>query len=514
MRSQALPRFHALVFLIALISVAATGLDKFADDPGVGWHLKTGEWIATHSAVPHVDPFLAGGEARPWVSDQWLSDLVLWKIYDLFGFPALYALLSALYLFVYFAPLAGSLRFSGRPAIAATLGALFAAKIAQVHLILRPVMLGIFCFALLFCAMLPFYRSAVKGVAPQELVTRAKKLYWIVPLGFVFWANLHPSFFLGLLFVLLVLLGLFLDLFFFCTQGEEESLRVRQRMVLTILILSALATVLNPYGIALHRSILSLTSSSFFMTYHQEWNPPQMNSPEGQLFQLMLACVFLSFFARPKTATMVDFLVIVLFVHSSLGAVRFLPFFGIIAAPYIADSFSIFSRLGRFPGKETLQSAWLRIEERERRIYPGTNFVAFVTIVFAVCGAIQGAVPFYGGEYGPRAKIYPYRAIEVLAGQSGTTVVAADPFYGGFITWKGGGKALALIDDRNTLLGEEFYKNFEKYLGGAGGWREYFKALGAGYLMYPAHSKREEELLRSNELPVFYRDATATVFGL
>ena len=98
----ALPRFSLIVLLLAAWSVLTTGLSEFADDPGVGWHLASGEYILQHGKVPHTDPFLHAAGERPWVSDQWLSDLLIAVCYRLGSFPYVYAVLIAIYLFVFF----------------------------------------------------------------------------------------------------------------------------------------------------------------------------------------------------------------------------------------------------------------------------------------------------------------------------------------------------------------------------------------------------------------------------
>lgn len=512
MRIRSLPRFHVLVFLIALIAVSALGLDKFADDPGVGWHLQTGNWILEHGTVPRVDPFLHATEARPWVSDQWLSDLICAGLYRIGGFAALYGIFVALYLLTYFAPLAAALRESGRSTIAATIAVMSAAKIAQIHLILRPVMFGIACFLLLFCALLPFYRSGTQTRSREQQARSFRSLQWQLPLLFLLWANLHPSFMLGLILIALVVIGLFLDLFFFA-EGEERELRERRAQLLRLLAICFLATLLNPYGYALHLSILKLTSSTFFMSYHQEWNPAAMGSAEGQLFQCMLGAVVLSFFTRKSRVTMIDFVVIGFFVHSALTAVRFYPFFGIVVSPYVADSFSIFSRLKGYPGEGLLRGAWARIEDREARSYPALVFIAVMTVSYALYATASGVLPFYRGRLGPRPEVYPYQALERLIAE-GEAVVAADPAFGGFITWKGEGRVRALIDDRNTLLGENFYREYEKYLAGAPGWRDYFRGLGARYLMLPVTSKFAQSLRAEGASPLYYNDRLVIILAL
>lgn len=516
MRSLAIPRFHALVFLIGVVSILTLGVEKFSDDPGVGWHLATGHWILEHRQIPREDPFLHSASPRAWVSDQWLSDIILASFYDAGGFTTLYALLSIIFIFTFFSLLASGLRRSGWACIPATLAVFCAFKIAQVHLILRPVIFGIACFCLLFCLILPLYNFLPRALAVNDVKAWGKKR--IIPIGilFVLWANLHPSFFLGLLFLALIYLGLFLDTFFFWHVFSDEEVRARRSVVAGIFVVALVASLLNPYGYLLHQSILSLGSSSFFMNYHQEWGSPDFNANEGHMFLVLLAAILLSFFVKkkPSELTMVDFTLIAFFSYASLDAVRYLPFFGIAVSPYMARAFYFLGQMSAFPGRSTVDLAWARIESREEKNYPGTVFIALILSLVFIITIISGRLPLYSGEYGPRQTVYPYAALEDLMIHRTGAVVAAEPAFGGFITWQGKGSLKAIIDDRNTLLGEQIYKDFEKYLKGDDGWRSYFKGVGATHLLLSNKTSFAKELLRTKELEVRHQDEHFIVFVL
>lgn len=57
---------------------------------------------------------------------------------------------------------------------------------------------------------------------------------------------------------------------------------------LVLLMLCILATIINPYGIKLHLSILSLAQSDFFLNYHSEWLSLDFKSLEGRVAQIGL----------------------------------------------------------------------------------------------------------------------------------------------------------------------------------------------------------------------------------
>ncbi len=69
--------FSDFFIISSVYTLLAMELVGFANDPGVGWHLATGDYILKNFSIPFIDPFLGGQEGRAWICDQWLADLIL-----------------------------------------------------------------------------------------------------------------------------------------------------------------------------------------------------------------------------------------------------------------------------------------------------------------------------------------------------------------------------------------------------------------------------------------------------
>lgn len=512
------PRVIPLVILIAFATLLSVSIGQFADDPGVGWHLKTGEYILENSAVPKFDPFLFVTTPRAWVSDQWLSDCLIAFVYKLGKFPLLYALGTVLFVCTFFSLLYPALRNTEGSAIPALIATFFAFKIAQVHFILRPVLFAFFCFALLFRLIAPLYQTG-ELLLPLSSVTKIiRRLAMILPILFLLWANLHPSFSIGLIFLSLIVLGLSLDQFFFTQSWSRQDLLARRNGLALVLVISALATLINPAGWALHQSILELSGNAFFMNYHQEWLSPDFNKSEGQFVEWFLYGTILSLLIgfRARRASMVDFLLICFFTHAALDAVRFLPFFGIVLSPYLSRSMRIFSELGELPGFKRLALAYQAIEERERRAWIGMP-VALCSFILVGWTLTTGHLPLFTGVTGPSLSKYPYQEVAELRSVITTeqpAIVAAESNFGGFLTWQGEGKIKALIDDRNTLVGEKLYQDFESGLAGKGDWQGYFRSIGATHLMLRKSDPLAQRLKANSELQLVTEGPIVSIFSL
>ena len=85
------PSLSDLFFLAILLWVFAAGQygwKGLLGDGDAGWHIRTGEWILSHHAVPHQDLYSFSKPGAPWYAWEWLSDVfdaVLFKYAGLKG---------------------------------------------------------------------------------------------------------------------------------------------------------------------------------------------------------------------------------------------------------------------------------------------------------------------------------------------------------------------------------------------------------------------------------------------
>src|SRR5580765_1772602 len=111
------------ILLLGLLAMTA----RNAVDPDLWWHLRTGQWIMETGHIPRSDPFSFTRAGSPWVSHEWLSEVVFYEVWKWAGGAGL-IVLSALVTTAGFMLL--FLRCAARPlwAVASvTLGALASA---------------------------------------------------------------------------------------------------------------------------------------------------------------------------------------------------------------------------------------------------------------------------------------------------------------------------------------------------------------------------------------------------
>lgn len=71
-------------------------------DPDYWWHLRVGEWISAHGAVPHTALFSWLAAGHTWVAHEWLDEVLLYQLhlrFDVYGSIVMFAALNAAVLF-------------------------------------------------------------------------------------------------------------------------------------------------------------------------------------------------------------------------------------------------------------------------------------------------------------------------------------------------------------------------------------------------------------------------------
>src|SRR5262245_4955031 len=166
-----------LLFAVAIFSLAIFALNRgILSDPDTYWHIATGKWMLAERALPKHDIFSYTATGEPRVYLGWLAQLILFWIYDWFGWRGL-VLLCGLVIALTFALLYSLLARELRATVAlgaAAISLLF----TSIHFTARPHLLT---FPIIVVWTASLARASEEGRAPSV---------WLLPL-MTLWANLH-----------------------------------------------------------------------------------------------------------------------------------------------------------------------------------------------------------------------------------------------------------------------------------------------------------------------------------
>jgi hypothetical protein len=216
-----------VILRCVLFAALLAGMSRTWADPDLWGHLRFGRDILA-GGIPHADPYSFTSDI-PWVNHEWLAEVAMDLVWTAIGAPGLIllkmGLTGAALLFV-----ARVLKFEHAegPQRDLVLFAAIAGMWARVFVI-RP---QVFSVAL-FAAVLWMLRSAERG--------RTSRL-WLLPFVFMLWVNLHGGWIVGL------------GVLIMWTSVQASPFRrsgVPWPAPAGVTILSAFATLINPYGLGM-----------------------------------------------------------------------------------------------------------------------------------------------------------------------------------------------------------------------------------------------------------------------
>ena len=218
--------FLFLAVLVWLFVATPGGWSSLLADGDTGWHIRTGDYILDHWAIPHHDIFSFSKAGQPWFAWEWGADVLFALLVRAGGLKALVlfcGLIVALFVTLLFRL---ALAQGANPFIALVL-TLLAIGATSIHYLARP---HIFTLVLLPICL--------------AILQHNRHLWVLLPL-IVLWTNLHGGFLA------------FLACFALWWLTHRTA-----RLALWLLLCSA-ATLINPYGFHLHAHIFSYLRSDW-----------------------------------------------------------------------------------------------------------------------------------------------------------------------------------------------------------------------------------------------------------
>ncbi len=313
-----------LASLVAWLFVAGQGWTGLLADGDTGWHIRTGEWILEARAVPTRDLFSFSLAGSPWFAWEWLSDVIFALAVRCWGLAGVAALaggviaLAALALFRH-------VLWRGANALVALAVLLLAVGASSIHYLARPHVFTLFLFAVSL------------GMLERDRRQPSTVTWLLIPVSVV-WVNLHSGFFALPASAAVLAAGCALEAWLDGERRREGLFACARYATLSAATLAA--SLVNPYGIGLHRHIARYLSSDWIRNMVDEFASPRFRSENSLQFELLLLTVLLAAGTLIARRRLAEALLILFWAHLALGSVRHVPLFAIVAAPTLAAEIS------------------------------------------------------------------------------------------------------------------------------------------------------------------------------
>lgn len=381
-------------------------------DPDTMWQITVGQWILEHHSVPQTDVYSFTMRGQPWISTQWLAQVMYAESYAIAGWSGPVVLATT----AIAATFALLTKFLNRHLSESTTLVFVAAALALAapHLLARPHVLAMPAMVLWVGGLIA---AADRSSGPS---------FRLLPL-MALWANLHGGFVLGLALVAPVAL----DAVVSADVKSRTSLALRW---VAFGVAALIASWCTPYGwnsLLASQKILSLGEALPLIT---EWRPTDFGSLGAfeicLLFGIGLALLRGIQLPPMRIALLLGFL------HMALAQRRAVEILALLAPLVLAVP------LARQIGGGEVSSANAR---------PPARGVLFAGIAIALVAGTFAYASVYRFE--PHRRGSPVAAVVELK-KLNLKRVFNDYDFGGYLIANG---VAPFIDGRTELYGEKFF---------------------------------------------------------
>lgn len=315
-----IPSLSDLFFLAILVwvfmSSGAAGWQGLLVDADVGWHIRTGQWILQHHAVPHYDLYSFSKAGSPWYAWEWLTDVIDGTLYGLAGLKGV-VLMSGVVIAIYATTLIRRMVWRGVHLFVAMVISLMGVGSASIHFLARP-----HIFTLLLLSISIWMIEADRREA-------SRRIWLLVPITII-WTNLHGGFLALIAALGAATVGLAIEAWI----GSKDWRNTWRYALLTAS--CAAASIVNPYGYQLHVHVIEYLKSDWIRNVIQEFQSPSFRNENMMQFEALLFLGLMVSGMMFRRRRIVEGLWIVLFANMALSSVRHVPVFVTVTVPIIA----------------------------------------------------------------------------------------------------------------------------------------------------------------------------------
>jgi hypothetical protein len=479
-------RYARLVQAATLLAVFAMAA-HYALDSDTWWHLRAGEWILTHGAVPQVDVFSHTRLGDAWQYPGWLIQVWMAAVVSGLGLGGLNLWTAALVTLA-FALLWPILE--GGPLLRA-----FAVVLAALT-------------SGIYWAARPYLATFVLAAAALVVLTRASNAVgrarwrWLLalPLLMVGWANSHGGFAVGLILVAIFGAAVGIE----ALLGRENLGRaVGPYLLIGLLMLAAVAV--NPSGPVMWLYPFKTVGIQALQAGIQEWQSPNFHSVQAQPFIWLLLLTLGALGAGTTGLRWREFLLLVVFTYMSLTAARNIALFALVVPPILTRHAA------------PLLAAWRGRFDLDRYNRPAPPW--FARLLAGVIGLLLVSLTLGRAALA----LDPRRTAAATAANFPTAAAAYlqqtqppgnlfNPYnWGGYLIYALPEKPV-FVDGRTDLYNDELLSEWLAVEATYPGWEAILARHQVGVVLTENGSRLDRELARTSGWRESYRDDQAVVY--
>jgi hypothetical protein len=477
---------------------------RFLLDSDTGWHIRAGDLIWATGAAPRRDVFSFTLPGREWFAWEWLADALISAAHRARGLAGVVGA-AVLLLLASYAALYRLMIARGADRLVACVLTVFAALASIVHWLARPHLISILLLVA-WCALIESYRRG-----------RSRWIY-VAPLLLALWANLHGAFIATFPMLAIYAAGEALE---FVKRREWRSRELRRVIKTYALVggLSALATLLTPYGFRLYGHLWQYLNDSELLASIQEFHSPSFHSVDGKLIEWLLLAGVVAGARAARRGRFVELGLLLLWAHMTLKSERHVTLAAVVMTPIIAEQLS--ALLGEMVASasrgEGAAARWWRGAARwyagmlaiDRQLTGALVYAAVLAFLLVVTGSRWADQLLH-----PRfdAKRFPVAAADFIAAARPGGHLYAHDQYGGYLIYRLYPQVKVFVDGRS-----DFYRqgtvldDMEKITLVKPSWAETLERYDVQWMLLRRDEPLAQVARMSGKWVSIYGDATAEV---
>lgn len=385
--------FLFLLFVLIFVPILQSCLTVL--DPDLGWHLRVGHDLLTKEIFPRFDIYSHSYPGFPWIDHEWFLEAITYLLYTNFGFTALAVIFALIILSIFGLHLYTAKKIFKINNLLLLIIFFLAANIILSYASIRMQIFSWLMFSLLLVILLSYH------------YLQNKKVIYFIPLLMFVWTNLHGSFPLGLLLILLV--GLF----------------PRDKKLLLMFLISSLTTIINPYGLQLWQEFFKVAGDSYAKSHIMEWTN-LFAYPISILDFLYLLVICLAVYVSNKKINLGYFIFLAMMFFSAILSKRNLPVLVFFSLPFVLYFLNDYIK----------KNALLKSLSSPRNL----TFILSIPALAYLIAMIMVFINLKGQIFDPLKNRYnsnyPSLAIEFLKNNPQTGNLLNPLDWGGYLLWK------------------------------------------------------------------------------
>jgi hypothetical protein len=503
------PSLNDIAFLLPIVALFTrmNGTQLLFSDGDTGWHIRTGEWILAHHAVPTTDLFSFTKSDKAWFAWEWAWDVpaaIIHRYLGLGGIGFITTIMLGIFTLLVYQL---ALRLSHNDVMSIVVTA-FAAAVSSIHWLARPHLVS-WIFTLVFLNVLESARA--------EAASTKYLLSILLPVLAMIWANMHGGFVAGLLIIACYGLGEMLtsmmastssDVWLNARLGWKTSAIYWQSLTLC-----AGATLINPYGWQLHKHIVSYLTDSELLNNIQEFQSISFHAGPAVYLEIVLLLAGLAVYQNLQAGRYTPVLLMCFWAHFALVSARHIPLFVMVAAPFLAALLgSGLMHACRVPSLSAVSETISDICKDLRSIEstPRLHLLSGAGLVL-IAGLFAIGQPPFAPRFNP--EVFPVQAVPVLQVHPRSRIFTTDQ-WGDYLLYTFYPSQRVFFDGRSDFYGNDFVKVNQRIAGAEHDWKTLLQRYSIDLVMVKPETPLSAVLKLTAGSKVLFDDGKVIVFDI